>query len=187
MMTDGYSGAIFHVCVHFTYFLKITNSHTNMVFAVAPWISREFYFIAYFVFRNQCCRFLSGVKRCSNNPTGLEGPRCPADWVRDGFYSGHFSNPLQSPSPYLFFPCPSAHQPPSFHSLVSNAINTTCLKGGVGCSTRTNEMCGIPVIYVKETRKGGISTTNNTGASIKFFFFPFYFLLVFFTSTSTST
>lgn len=49
--------------------------------------------------------------------------------------------------------CPSTHQPPSFHSLVSNAINTPCLRDGVGCSARTNEMCGISVIYVKETRK----------------------------------
>jgi hypothetical protein len=157
-----------------------------MAFDVAPWISRKCYFIAYFVFRNHYCRFLSSVTRCSNNPTGLEGPRCLADWVRGGFYSGHFSNPLRSPSPHHVYFLVRLH---SNHplSILSSVTRSTppCCKGGVGCSTRTNEMCGIPVIYVKETRKGGISATNNTGSSRKFFR-PIFYWRLFFISTSTS-
>jgi hypothetical protein len=82
------------------------------------------------------------------------------DFIRDTFQI------LFDPPPPTHFFLSVNTLPPSFHSLVTNAINNPCLRDGVGCSSRTNKMCGISVIYVRE---GGISVTNNTGASTNVF------------------
>ena len=84
-----------------------------------------------------------------------------ADFIPDIFQILFEPPPLSS--------CPSAHQTPSFHSLVCNAINTPRLRYGVGCSARRNEMCGISVIYVKETRKAVLVLPTKQAQVQKFF------------------